>query len=79
MLLPQNPMLAGAKQRMTGPQAEGRVGHIRDSSAKQLRLIVKVSGMRIELTTQEVLLENSELLGDLRDLFKSQLKELKGL
>ena len=46
---------------------------------KWLKLIVKVLGMRVEPTTWEVLLEHSKLLGDLWDLFKGQLEELRGL
>ena len=46
---------------------------------KWLKLIIEVSGMRPKLTTREVLLEHSELLGDVQGLLKSQLEELKGL
>ena len=46
---------------------------------KQLKLIVEVLRMRPEPTTREVLLEHSELLGDVSRLLKSQLEELKGL
>ena len=46
---------------------------------KWLKPIVEVRVVRVELTTQEVLLEHSDLLGDLWGLLKSQLKELKGL
>ena len=46
---------------------------------KWLKPIVEVSGMRPELTTWEVLLEHSELLGDVWGLLKSQLEEMKGL
>ena len=38
---------------------------------KQLKLIVEVMGMRLELTTWEVLLEQSELLGNLWGLMMS--------
>ena len=46
---------------------------------KWLKLIVEVSGMRVEWTMQEMLLEHLELLGDLWELFKSQLEKVKGL
>ena len=46
---------------------------------KWLKLIVEVLGMRTEPTMREVLLDHLELLGDMRGLLKSQLKELKGL
>ena len=39
---------------------------------KQLKPVIEVSGMRPELTTREVLLEHSELLGDVWGLLKSQ-------
>ena len=46
---------------------------------KWLKLVIEVSGMRPEPTMREVLLEHSELLGDVRGLLKSQLEELKSL
>ena len=46
---------------------------------KQLKAIVEVAGMTPELTMLEVLLEQLELLSDLRGLMTSQLEELKGL
>ena len=44
---------------------------------KELKLVVKVLGMRVELTTWEVLLEHSELLRDLWELFGKQLKQFE--
>ena len=46
---------------------------------KWLKTVVEAVEMRLELTTREILLEQTELLGDLRGLMKSQLKELKEL
>ena len=46
---------------------------------KWLKPVIEVSGMRPELMTWKVLLEHSELLGDVRGLLKSQLEELKNL
>ena len=45
---------------------------------KWLKPIIKVSRVRAEPMTRDVLLEHSELLGDVRGLLKSQLEELKG-
>ena len=46
---------------------------------KCLKPVVELSGMRAEPTTRGVLMEQLELLGDLLELFKKQLEELKGL
>ena len=46
---------------------------------KWLKTVVEVVKMRLELMTREILLEQTELLGDLQGLMKSQLKELKEL
>ena len=46
---------------------------------KQLKLIIEVSGMRVELMMREVLLENSEFLENIWELFAKQLKEIRGL
>ena len=38
-----------------------------------------VLGMRVEPTMREILLEQSELLGDFWELFVKHLKEMKGI
>ena len=45
----------------------------------QLKTVVEATEMRPEPTTWEILLEQSELLGDLWGLMRSQLEELKEL
>ena len=62
-----------------GPKWKAESDMDETAQPKQLKPIVEVSGMRLEPTTQEVLLEHLELLGDVWGLLKSQLEELKGL
>ena len=62
-----------------GPKWKAELDTDETALPKQLKPVVEVSGMRLELTTWEVRLEHSELLGDVRGLLKSQLKEMKGL
>ena len=44
---------------------------------KQLKPVVKVLGMRAELTMQEVLLEHLEFLANIWELFGNQLEETR--
>ena len=62
-----------------GPKQKAELDTNGTAPPKRLKPVVEVSGMRLEPTTQEVLLEHSELLGDVRGLLKSQLEEMKGL
>ena len=62
-----------------GPKRKVELDTDKTAPPKRLKPVVKVSGMRPELTTWEVLLEHSELLGDVWGLLKSQLEEMKGL
>ena len=68
--------LAGGQR---GPKQKAELDMEETAQPKQLKLIIEVSRMRLELTTQEVLLEHLELLGDVQGLLKSQLEEVKGL
>ena len=62
-----------------GPKWKAELDTDETAPWKRLKPIVEVSGMRPEPMTWEVLLEHSELLGDVRGLLKSQLEEMKGL
>ena len=62
-----------------GPKQKVELDAEETAQPKWLKPVIEVSEMRLELTTQEVLLEHLELLGDVQGLLKSQLKELKGL
>ena len=62
-----------------GPKWKAELDTDETAPPKQLKPVVKVSGMRLEPTTLEVLLEHSELLRDVWGLLKSQLEEMKGL
>ena len=61
-------VLAGGRR---GPKQKAESDTDETAPPKRLKPIVEVLGMRLELTTQEVLLEHSELLGDVRGLLKS--------
>ena len=67
---------AGGQQ---GPKRKAELDMDETAQPKWLKLIIEVSGMRLEPMTQEVLFEHSALLRDVRGLSKSQLEELKGL
>ena len=67
---------SGVRQR---PKQKAKSDSEELAQPKQLKPIIEVVGLRPELTMQEVLLEQSELLRDLWGLMKSQLDELKGL
>ena len=69
-------VLAGGQR---GPKRKTELDTDETALPKRLKPVVEVSGMRPELTTWEVLLEHSELLGDVQGLLKSQLEEMKGL
>ena len=62
-----------------GPKWKAELDTDEMEQPKWLKPIIKVSGMRPEPTTREVLLEHSELLRDVLGLLKSQLEEMKGL
>ena len=62
-----------------GPKQKVESDAEEPAQPKRLKPVIEVSGMRPELTTQEVLLEHSELLGDVWGLLKSQLEVLKSL
>ena len=59
-----------------GPKQKAELDMEEMAQLKWLKLIIEVLGMRPEPTTREVLLEHSELLGDVQGLLKSQLEEL---
>ena len=67
---------AGGRQ---GPKRKVELDAEELVQPKWLKPVIEVSGMRLELTTREVLLEHSELLRGVWGLLKSQLEELKGL
>ena len=69
-------VLAGGRQ---GPKQKAELDTDETAQLKRLKPVIEVSGMRPEPMTWEVLLEHSELLGDVRGLLKSQLEEMKGL
>ena len=64
---------------LVGPKRKVESDTDKMAQPKRLKPVIEVEGMRPELTTREVLLEHSELLGDVRGLLKSQLEEMKGL
>ena len=76
MSLPENPVLAGAKWRMMGTQVEGEVGCGGDVTVKAAE--ADCQGVGDEGGTDNVG-SHLELLSDLGEPFKHQLKELRGL
>ena len=73
-------VLSGARQ---GPKQKVELDAEEVVQPKWLKLVVEVPGVRVEmwveLTTWEILLEHSELLADIWELFMKQLDEMKRL